>query len=262
MTIIPFAPSFSPVFILVRPQLGENIGAAARVMKNFGFTDLRIVAPRDGWPNMAAQSMAAGGADILEKAQLYETTAAAAADIHQLFATTARPRDMQKPSISAHDFADFLRKRETRALPSDASPLKTAILFGPERTGLENNDIALADSIVYVPVNPDYPSLNLAQTVALMAYESSRLNADDYSQGHHPEHQNQGLRDTQRLATKAEINGFYDQLEQALDASNFWKVAEKKPAMWLNIRNLFMRARPTEQEVRTLRGLVRSLRER
>jgi tRNA/rRNA methyltransferase len=237
--------SFNPALILIRPQMGENIGAAARVCKNFGFADLRIVAPRDGWPNPKAESMAAGGADVLKNTRLFKSTSEAIENIQFLYATTARPRDMEKRCISAHDLVADLK---------DSNAKKIGILFGPERSGLENEDIALADSILSVPVNEAYPSLNLAQIVALMAYECSKLDGRSAPAG--PAHRDD------HNADKAEIQGLFDQLEGALDNRNFWKVANKKEKMWLNIRSLFAKAELTKQEVRTLRGMVRSLSER
>ncbi len=235
MTIL----SFSPTIILIRPQMGENIGAAARVMKNFGFTDLRIVAPRDGWPNPKAESMAAGGGDVLQNAKLFNTTQEAIEDIQFLYATTARPRDMEKRCMTSHELSAHASGKQ-----------KVGILFGAERSGLANEDVALADCIVSVPVDEAYPSLNLAQTVALMAYECSKNGIEAVAPM------------SVAQAPKDELTGFFDQLESELDARNFWKVADKKEKMWINIRNLFTKAELTQQEVRTLRGMVRSLTER
>lgn len=231
-------------FILVRPQMGENIGAAARVMANFALNELRIVAPRDGWPNPAAIAMAAGGLDVLEAARCIDTVREAVADMQCVYATTARGRDMAKEAIASPQLpAHMARYGANRRI---------GILFGPERSGLENEDLACADTLVSVPVNPAYPSLNLAQAVALIAYELSRGEAP-------PPHQavtGDGVADKQTL------HGLFDQLETELDARNFWRVAEKKPQMWLNIRNFLQRGQPSEQEIRTLRGLIRCLSER
>lgn len=217
--------------------MGENIGAAARVMQNFGLHDLRIVAPRDGWPNEQARSMAAKAVTIVDAATLYETTQEAVADLRHVLATTARERQMNKPAVSAHD------------LPQQPMPEAWGIMFGPERTGLENEDIAAADQLLYVPTAPENPSLNLAQAVAVVAYSWSQSALE-------------GSYDAEQPATKEELQGLYAQLETALDEAHFWKVDEKKPAMWLNIRAMLQRAELTEQEVRTWRGIIRALGER
>ena len=243
----------SPAIILVRPQLGENIGAAARVMKNFGLTDLRLVAPRDGWPNPAAESMAAGGSDLLNNATIFSQLHQAVSDLQQVYATTARPRDLAKPCISAHDLTAHLASSFT------ASPAKrVGILFGPERSGLENEDLVWADHLVYVPVDHAYPSLNLAQTVAIIVYELSKM------AGFPAQASAQATSATSAgdPACRAALHPVFDQLEAALDARNFWRVAEKKPHMWRNLRTLFMRAQPSHQEIQTLHGLIRSLIER
>lgn len=246
--------------ILVNPQMGENIGAAARVMKNFGMTDLRLVAPRDGWPNQKAVDMAAGGADIVHAAQVFETTADAIADCQLVYATTNRDRYMSK---------DVVTPRELFVSP--VTSLRTAILFGPERTGLTNEDVALSDAILTIPVNPEYPSLNLAQAVALVAYEWFQKLEWEKKRGQEAESfsRQQGVRpiaeergQNMNLATKADLHGLFNQLEAALDAGNFWKAVEKKPIMWRNIRSTLQRARLTVQEVQTVRGIIRCLTER
>lgn len=231
--------------ILVRPQLGENIGAAARVMKNFDLTDLRIVAPRDGWPNVAAESMSAGAKDLLDKAKLYPDTASGIADLNCVYATTGRMRDMEKPIKSGAE--------AMTALCARASAGETVgMLFGPERSGLDNDDLVLCDALVTIPVGQTYPSLNLAQAVAIICYEwvvkCGELTLPEQKQ-------------TQR-ASKAELQSFFDDLEAKLDARNFWKVLEKKPVMWRNIRNMLQHDELSQQEVRTLRGIINCLTER
>lgn len=235
-------------FILVRPQLGENIGAAARIMKNFGFRNLRLVAPRDGWPNPAADAMAAGGKDVLKNATLYPSLEAASADLSLLFATTARRRDMVKPVRTPQQLGAQLRSD----YPNTALP-PTGILFGPERTGLENQEVALADAIVTLKVNPDYPSLNLAQTVAILAYELSDYTLEARATSTE--------RPPPPLAPKEQISALCKHLEQALDQANFWSVAEKKTPMLNNLVNMFTRAGWSQQEVRTMRGIIRALTE-
>lgn len=235
----------SLAIILVKPQLGENIGAAARVMKNFDLMDLRIVAPRDGWPNPAAESMAAGAKDLLERAVLYETTAAAIADCHRVYATSSRVRYMEKP---LHEMAAGME----RLVQARSEGERVGLMFGPERSGLDNEDLALADAMVTIPVGETYPSLNLAQAVAISCYEWTRVSGVLKVVSPEP-----SVR-----ADKQELQSLFDDLEARLDARNFWKVEEKKPIMWRNIRNMFQRQALSEQEVRTLRGIIQCLSER
>jgi len=235
----------SLAIILVKPQLGENIGAAARVMKNFDLTDLRIVAPRDGWPNPAAESMAAGAKDMLGAAGLYDTTAAAIADCHRIYATSSRLRYMEKPLF---DMAEAMQQ----LVEAVAGGQRIGVMFGPERSGLDNEDLALADAMVTIPVGEAYPSLNLAQAVAITCYEWTRVSG----------RLTIAAPETATRASKQEMQSLFDDLEARLDDRNFWKVEEKKPIMWRNIRNMFQRQELSEQEVRTLRGIIQCLCER
>lgn len=241
MTISP------PAIILVKPQMGENIGAAARVMKNFGLTGLRVVAPRDGWPNEAAISMSAGAKDIIEAATLYDTTAEALHDVQYILAATARPRDLVKDVVTPRKAGELLAGKAKAAI-------KPALLFGAERSGLENDDIVLTDAIVSIPINPEYPSLNLAQSIAVLCYEWF-AHIDDTPPVQEATAEN-------AMASREEVVGFFEHLEAELDKVNFFRVPDKRPKMVHNLRNIFTRAELTEQEVRTLRGLVRSLVER
>lgn len=238
----PTAPG--PAVILVAPQLGENIGTAARAMLNFGLTDLRIVRPRDGWPNERARAAASGADMVIDGAQLFATTAEAIAGLDYVVATTARSRDMVKPVLTPDVAAARLRD-------AFAAGGRAGLLFGPERTGLENDDIVLADALMMVPVNPAFASLNLAQCVLLMAYEWSK--AGDRTEGERIDYLQT------RPATKEELIGFFDHLEGELDRFGFLKPPEKRPSMIRNLRNMFQRAVLTEQEVRTLRGVVAAL---
>mgnify|MGYP005750912049 CR=1 FL=1 len=231
-----------PVIVLVEPQLADNIGAAARAMLNFGLTEMRLVAPRDGWPNDRANAMASGAVEVLERAQVFETTAEAIADLHWVAATTARGRDLVKPVLGP-DAAT----REAASRMSSGQ--KCGVLFGRERTGLESEDIARAHAIVTYPVNPAFASLNLAQAVLLYGYEWFRA-AVDWTPHQMP-----------APAPVAEFEGFIGHLERELDAAGFLRPAEKKPGMMRNIRAMFQRADLTGQEVRTLRGVVRALAE-
>ena len=230
--------------VLVEPQLGDNIGMAARAMLNCGLAELRLVRPRDGWPSAAAVAAASGADAVLDAARLFETTADAVADLDLVFAATARARDMVKPVVTPGLCA--LEMRARTALGGRAG-----ILFGPEARGLNNDDVALADAAVTVPLNPEFTSLNLAQAVLLVGY--AWFQAGDATPG-------RALpSDAPRRATKAELVGLFEHLERALDQSGFLHVAEKRPIMVRNLRNLFQRASLTDQEVRTLRGVIASL---
>ncbi|MEQ9529126.1 MAG: RNA methyltransferase [Parvibaculaceae bacterium] len=233
-----------PAVILVAPQLGENIGTAARAMLNFGLTDLRLVRPRDGWPNERARAAASGADIVIEGARLFDTTAEAVAGLDYVVATTARARDMVKPILTPATAA--ARMREAFAGGGHAG-----LLFGPERTGLENDDLALSDALMMVPVNPAFASLNLAQCVLLMAYEWHK--AGDATPAEQISYQQT------RPANKEELVGFFEHLEGELDQRGFLKPPEKKPSMIRNLRNMFQRAGLTEQEIRTLRGVVAAL---
>lgn len=236
--------SAAPVVILVEPQLGENIGTAARAMLNFGLTDLRLVRPRDGWPAPKARSAASGADAVIDGVRVFSHTAEALADLDLVLATTARSRDMVKTVLSPAAAAGALRDRV-------AAGGRTGLMFGPERTGLHNDDMALADAVVTVPLNPGFSSLNLAQAVLLMGYEWFK--AADRT----PPRETIML--GTRPATKAELQGLFDHLERELDDTGFLLPVEKRPAMVRNIRNLFQRAGMTEQEVRTFRGIIAAL---
>lgn len=230
----------TPAIILVRPQMGENIGAAARAMANFSLRGLRLVAPRDGWPNPKACDMAGRALDIVDDATLYDDTASAVKDCHFVLATTSRARAMNLPVLEPRAALAELAARQARGE-------QCAILFGPERTGLENEEVVMADAVVTVPVSEEYPSLNLAQAVVIMGYE--------WKQAQHVP-----LPDTQAESAPREVlHGLFSHLEAALDAVNFWRVAEKKEVMWRNIRAGLTRARLSEQEIATWRGIVKAL---
>ena len=223
------------VIVLVAPQMGENIGAVARAMGNFGLSELRIVNPRDGWPNAAAEAMAAHALPIIQQAQIFDSLEAAIADCHHIAAATARQRDMNKPHLTPKEWV---------AAPRQG---KTALLLGRENNGLHNEEIALAQQIVTVPVHEDCPSINLAQSAAILSYEWFQAN--------------QTIQDTVQNspAPQGELQSFFKQLEAKLDSANFWKLEEKKPKMWRNLRTIFMRAEPTSQEVQSLHGMVKAL---
>lgn len=233
-----------PAVILIAPQMGENIGSAARVMLNFGVKDLRIVNPRDGWPNPKAVDMAKGAKQIIHDAQIFTSLADACHDIKHLYATTARPRDMVKTVITP-------RKCAEKIVHNSKTEAKSAIMFGPERTGLHNDDITLSDAIVAIPVSEEYASLNLAQAVSVLCYEYFSIIDDS------PAEKIDFGRSA--AATKKELDNLFEHLEQELDSSGFFKVDHKKEKMSQNIRNMFLRSDLTDQDVRTLRGIIKSL---
>jgi tRNA/rRNA methyltransferase len=234
-----------PAVVLVEPQLGENIGAAARAMLNFGLTDLRLVRPRDGWPSAAAEANAAGADEVLEAARICDGAGEAIAGLNLVYAATSRPRDMVKQVLTPEEAARRMREAVARGEAC-------GVLFGRESAGLDNDAVALADAVLTVPGNPGFGSLNLAMAVLLVAYEWFK--AGDATPG-------AAMSARSRPATKAELVGFFDHLEAELDSCGFLRVREKRPSMVRNLRNIFQRARLTEQEVRTLHGVVSGLAE-
>ena len=233
-----------PAIILVRPQMGENIGAAARAMLNFGLERLRIVAPRDGWPNPSAVAMASGAGRVLDQAGLYPDVQAAIADCDFTFATTARGRELTKPI-----FTPEAAMAEARALV--AAGKKVGVLFGPERAGLENGDVVLCNAIVTVPVNPDFASLNLAQCVLLIGYEWRRQT--EPAPGRIME-----LARTD-FATALEVEKLGDHFEDRLTAAGFFFPEAKVPGMKDSLRNMWSRLNLTRAEVQTFHGMLRQI---
>jgi tRNA/rRNA methyltransferase len=230
-----------PAIILVEPQLGENIGTAARAMYNCGLTDLRLVKPRDGWPNPKAVAAASGADPVLERTRLYDSVEAAISELRHVYATTARDRYMVKRVVTPRQGAAEMHRLM-------AAGEACGILFGPERTGLLNEHIALADTVLSVPLNPAFSSLNLAQAVLLVGYEW--FTAGDETPGE------MLVTGHSVPATKAMLIRFFEHLEEELDRNGFMRNAEKRPSMVRNLRNLFQRANCTEQELRTLHGVV------
>ena len=236
----------APVVILVEPQLGENIGAAARVMANFGLSRLRLVKPKQAWPNPKARIMAAGADRILDAAELYETLPAAIADCTFVAATTARAHDQAKPVFSPEECA-------RRIAPRVAAEETVAIVFGRERNGLENDEVGLADCIITFPVNPAFASLNLAQAVALVAYEWFKCGASGALPFAMPE--------KSRAAPKEQLLAFFTNLERELERVEFFRPAEKRETMVINLRNIFARMQPTQQDIQTLHGVIMAIAE-
>ena len=234
-----------PAIILVEPQLGENIGMAARAMANFGLIDLRIVNPRDGWPSKSADSAASGAIYVLEQAELYPTLREATADLSYVIATTARKRDGFKRVLGPVEASQNLRQRFNAGQGA-------GILFGRERIGLRNEEVSLADDIVTFPVNPAYASLNIAQAALLMSYEFLKTAADTredlpFSGPTFDE------------APKSELFGLFSQLEEALDGRGYFRTDEKKPVLTENLRAVLSRPGFSVQEIRVLRGVISSL---
>lgn len=244
LTLPDITDAVPPVFILVRPQMGENIGGAARAMLNFGLERLRVVAPRDGWPSPKAVAMASGAGRLLETAGPYPDVNAAIADCDYVFATTARGRELTKPVMTPE--AAMAR---TRALV--AAGQKVGFLFGPERAGLENDDVVLANAIVTVPVNPEFPSLNLAQCVLLLGYEWRRQTQP--AEGEVMEYART------EPASRIEIEKLGDHFEQQLEAAGFFQPPARVPGMKQSLRNMWGRWGLTRAEVQTLHGMLRQL---
>jgi tRNA/rRNA methyltransferase len=232
-----------PCVILDKPQLAENIGAVARVMANFGLSDLRLVSPRDGWPQERAWASASGANWPLDKARVFERIEDAVADVARLYATTARPRETRLPVLTPREAAAEWRE-------ASGAGLQVGLLFGGERAGLETADIALAQAIVTIPIDPKFRSLNLAQAAALNAYEWRMAVADRPPSA---------FREAAEPANQTELLGFYEHLERELDAAGFFHPPEKTASMVRNLRVLFARTRMSSQEVSTLRGVVTAL---
>ena len=232
-----------PVIVLVEPQLGENIGAAARAMANFGLSRLRIVKPRQGWPSDKARMMATGAVRILDGAELYDTLADAIADCSFVLATTARAHDQAKPVIGAAEAAGEMA-------PRIAAGETVAVVFGRERNGLENDEVALADRIVTLPVNPAFASLNLAQAVVIVAYEWFKL-----AGGALPF----AMPEKSPAAPKQQLLALFAALEGELEKVEFFRPPDKRETMQINLRNIFTRMQPTQQDIRTLHGVIMAI---
>jgi tRNA/rRNA methyltransferase len=234
----------APRFVLVRPQMGENIGAAARAMWNFGLDRMRVVAPRDGWPNARAVALASGAGRLLDAAGLYDDVPAAIADCTYVFATTARPRGMTTPVVTPE--RAMIQAREM-ALAGG----RVAVLFGPERAGLENADIARANAIISVPVNPEFPSLNLAQCVLLCAYEFRRADVPVPPEVMALAHTD--------FANGAEIAALGDHIEARLEEAGFFFPETKAEGMRQNLRQIWGRLPLTRADVQTFHGMFRQM---
>ena len=251
----PDGAAATPAFILVRPQLADNIGMVARALANFALDELRLVDPRDGWPNEKARIAASGANFIVDTAQAFATLKDALADLNWVAATSARQRDLAKPVLTPEQAVAQMQHRT-------AAGQRCGILFGPERNGLETEEVANADALVMAPVNPHFASLNLAQAVLLVGYEWMKQvgggtlgRVTTYEEPVEP-----GLRTRgSPPAKKSDVLGFFEHLEAELDAKDYFKAPEKRPSMVQNMRTMFTRMGATEQEIRTLRGIVKAL---
>ena len=237
-------PSRQPSFVLVRPQMGENIGAAARAMWNFGLDRMRVVAPRDGWPNQRAVAMASGAGRLLDEAGLFADLPTALADCTYTYATTARPRGLTKPVLSPES---AMKDASLRV----ANGEKVAVIFGPERAGLENDDIAQANAIISVPVNPEFASLNLGQCVLLTAYEWRRQTTQIV-------HETVDMAKTE-WASGLEVEKLAQHYEERLQEAGFFFPEAKAEGMKINLRNLWSRMRLTRADVQMLHGVMRQM---
>ncbi len=233
-----------PIIILVNPQMGENIGATARAMLNCGLSHLRLVSPRDGWPSEKAVSMASGAFEIMPPVQVFNTLQDAIADCQTIYATTARTRDLVKPVMTARS-AGFTMHEEINAGQN------VAILFGAERAGLNNDEVMMAHKLITIPLNPDFSSLNLAQSVLLVAYE--------WSQGVFNAPALKTPIGKSDIATAEQFDIFFNRLDTELQNSSFYRVPEMKDIISRNIRTFFNRGQPTDQEINTLHGILTTL---
>ena len=236
------ATPLPPVIVLVRPQLGENIGKAARAMLNFGLTELRMISPRDGWPNPSAGPAAAGADIVLERAQVFETLGEAIADCANVYATTVRKRGVTKPVVTPEQAAQQIVAR----------PGRSAILFGPERSGLETDDVAVARAILTVPINPEFGSLNLAQAVILCAYEWSKTQALEQPT----------VEELLPPAPQEELDGMIAQFEELLAPRGYFRPPSRAAATRRTLRNMLTKPGWNHLEVRTMRGVLSALKRR
>ena len=233
------SPANKPVIVLVRPQLGQNIGKAARAMLNFGLTEMRLVSPRDGWPNPDAGPAASGADIVLEQARLFDSVADAIADCSLVFASTVRRRDLVMPVAGPQQMAEQIA----------ATTSRSAILFGPERSGLETEDVALANAIVTVPINPEFGSLNLAQAVILLAYEWSRQSALAQPT----------VKELEPPAPHGELEGLIAQVDRELEAKGYFHPPSRTEATRNTLRTIFTKTGWSSREIKAIRGVVRAL---
>ena len=244
LTVLKGKMSALPVFILVRPQMAENIGMAARAMMNCGVYDLRVVDPRESPFDEKAYAASSGADPILREAKVFSTLKEAIADLNFILATTARPRRLSKPVFKASELRDFF---QNTSIPLS----KIGVLFGCERTGLENEELECADALLTIPLNPEHTSLNLSQAVLLVGYECLQaINQNQLKAAKTPENP---------LANKADVQMFLDKLNSALTEKGYYRLTDKRPKMQQNLDNIFLKAGLTKQEIQTLHGVLKSL---
>ena len=228
-------------FVLIRPQLGQNIGSCARALKNFGFSNLSIVNPRDGWPNYKARMTSVGAFDMLEKVKVYKNTLDSIKNFDLVFSTTARKRNINKKHISISSFIKTIKQKRN---------LKIGIIFGPEASGLSNEDLSYSNAIIQIPTTKNFRSMNLSHSMAIICYEIFRsINETKFKKE----------KKTIKISSKKTMNKFIKHLTNLLDKKNFFNPREKKEAMMLNINNLFYRFEPNDKEVRILASIISSL---
>jgi len=244
--IIKTSLQSAPAIILIEPRESGNIGATARAMMNFGMKDLRLVRPKDHWLETFTRQMASGANDILNDARVYKTTQDAVSDLHVIYATASKKRDMIKPLFTPRSAAEEMKNLIQKGA-------RIGLLFGTEPSGLENEDVMRASGLISIPTSEDFDSLNLSQAVLLIAYEFFQM----YLPSSFAEVSLSGKRSS--FATQEEVEGFLKHLEEELDMANFWRVSEKKPDMLQNVRNIFNRICLTQQETQTLRGILKAL---
>ncbi len=242
--------SSGPAIVLVNTQMGENIGMCARAMLNCGLTDLRLVAPRDGWPSEIAKATSSGAVSVIENSKVYDTLAEAIADRTLVIATTARARGIVKPVLTPETAAQAIHKTE-----------HTAVLFGPERAGLSNEDLTHCDAILNIPLNPEYSSLNISQAVLLVSYEWNKLNSESKALSTDQLKVMDHLAvDDAETASKEEVETLLAHLTAGLDDSGFFTTETQRPTMMINLRNTFHRMRLSRQETHTFHGVIKALR--
>jgi len=242
---MPAGPAQAPVIILVRPQLGENVGTAARAMLNFGLREMRLVRPQCGWPNAKALNAASGASEVLNHLRLFETVEDATADLHRLYATTARPRDLPKAVVTA----EIAVKEAREAI---AAQDRVGVLFGPERTGLSNDELVYADAVLTIPLNPEFTSLNLAQAVLLVGYEW-------FKAGFAAPPRRLEARPAGRRATKAELDRLLERLAGELDTAGFFRGPDRRVSLVRTLKLIAGRARLHEPDVHLLHGIIKAL---
>ena len=252
LNICPYMIDLTPIIILSKPQLGENIGSTARAMKNFGIEKLRLIEPRDGWPNSSAYAISAGAGDVLNKINVFKSLEEATKDISLLFATTARKRVIGTKPLDVFEAID-------KSFHHVVNGGQVGFLFGPEQSGLSNDDVVQADYTISIPLNQNFSSLNLSQAVLLICWEWNKVKMSHFKEDNLPIKVNKKLKKSTEISNVGDREYFYQQLDFLLSKSGFFHSPEMAPVVKRNIRSLFNRASLTHQDLRTLHGIIRSL---